>query len=569
MSSLIQRLLTPPQFDDLEKTRRARLTHLVCMTMAVVATFYIGLSIIQLDYSYLKYALGMLVFCAAILSLNRYGYPRWAGGILGMGCWCLLAIIVPSGGADRFLFQTGYILPVLIIGFLVSDWAALLLAALDTSLGIVALAIQVMNGSIVLSGDMITQMWLQQTLYYLVGAVIVIMVKRNLNYALRQMTERSDQIGAQNETLQKEIAEREQLQEAYRALVDESLQGLYIIQDHKIMFSNRATQEIFGYTGEELSAMGNVNDILVYAEDIPMMVDIYQKRKRGELEALRYQARIIRKDGAIRWVENYSVNATFQGKLAARVVTIDITDRKEREQQERSLVRERERVELLTHLISDLSHDLKNPLSAIQTSLYLIERYNDPEKQKVKLNNIRDQTIQLDQLVRDMLTLSQLESNSTVTQERVELNRLLSEIVTRAHSSSDEKNLTLVLELGEDVPRLLGNENELNRAFTNLVDNAIQYTPQDGKITVRSVLQPGQVIVEVSDTGIGIDENDLPHLFDRFYRAKNARKVHEKGTGLGLAIVKRILENHGGQIEVETKIGQGSTFRAIVPVIGK
>lgn len=288
---------------------------------------------------------------------------------------------------------------------------------------------------------------------------------------------------------------------------------------------------------------------------------------QGEEVPSRYEVRIRHKNGSIRWAESFTTLTQYKGKPAIHVALVDITDRKLREESERELALEHERVELLTHLISDISHDLKNPLTSIQTSLYLVEKHTDPVHRKQKLDNIKEQTLRLEWLVRDLLTLSQLDSGIVTLHDTIDLNQMLRDIERRLRVAGEQKNLHFALDLSAGLPSLVANEGELNRAFTNLIDNAITYTPEGGKVTLRSCVIDKGIVIEVCDTGIGIAPEELPHLFERFYRSAEARAVNQNGSGLGLAIVKKIVEKYGGSIQVESTSGQGTTFRVIFPLV--
>jgi PAS domain S-box-containing protein len=239
----------------------------------------------------------------------------------------------------------------------------------------------------------------------------------------------------------------------------------------------------------------------------------------------------------------------------------DITDRKQAEAEHLELALARERAELLKEFVATISHDLKTPLTIINTSLYLLERATDPVMQQVKVEMIKEQVHHLSKLIQDLLTLSRLDTLPDFTADALDINRLLLQVQTQLNALAEERQLTLNMNLDPMVPLVWGNEEDLQRAFTNLAENALHYTLADGTVTVRTFEQKNQVIVEVSDTGIGIAESDLSQIFEHFYRSDEARIVDTQGTGLGLAIVKKIVNQHRGSIEVESRVGQGSTFR--------
>ncbi len=228
------------------------------------------------------------------------------------------------------------------------------------------------------------------------------------------------------------------------------------------------------------------------------------------------------------------------------------------------LVIERERNDLLNQLINNLSHDFRTPLTVINTSLYLLKRVHDPRKQREKIEQIEQQTQQLNKLIDAILTISQLDHGQEQTLQPVQINELLQLVAARFRQDLDRKSVTIQFNLSPDFPAMMANYDQLERALMILLENAVHYT-ENGAILLRTCQQPTQLMVEIGDTGIGIAEADLPFIFDRFYRADSARSTYTGGTGLGLAIVRRVVELHGGQIEVESTLGQGSHFRLLFP----
>lgn len=247
----------------------------------------------------------------------------------------------------------------------------------------------------------------------------------------------------------------------------------------------------------------------------------------------------------------------------------DITERKQAEAEHLELALARERTELLKEFVNTISHDLKTPLTIINTSLYLLERATDPVNQRVKVEQIKEQVQYLGKLIQDILTLSRLDTLPDFTAHALDINRLLLQVQAQLKALAEERQLTLKMNLDPNVTPVWGSVEDLQRAFTNLVENALHYTTANGTVTIRTFEQANRITVEVSDTGIGIDEDDLPHIFEHFYRADKARPIDAGGTGLGLAIVKKIVNQHRGSIEVESRVGQGSTFRVTLPAAPK
>ncbi len=237
-----------------------------------------------------------------------------------------------------------------------------------------------------------------------------------------------------------------------------------------------------------------------------------------------------------------------------------LISRKWAEQATVNMAIQKEHAEFMTEMVSNLSHDLRTPLSIINTSLYLLERLESPAQQHEKVQTIKGQTARLEKLIQDILTMSRLETQPAYTLRPVQLNHLLTGLVEQYQPVAAQKHQHLQLEL-DQVSSVMGLNDEMVRIFSNLMDNAINYTPAGGQITLRTRQKDKWVYAEVSDTGIGIGEEDLPRIFDRFYRADSARSSSSGGSGLGLSIVKRLTEILSADIEVESFPGQGTTFR--------
>jgi two-component system, OmpR family, sensor kinase len=216
-------------------------------------------------------------------------------------------------------------------------------------------------------------------------------------------------------------------------------------------------------------------------------------------------------------------------------------------------------------LVADVSHELRTPLTTIRGNLDLLRRgaVDDPIMRAEALSAIEDETGRMSRLVNDLLLLAQADAGLKLHFEPVELDTLVLEVYRQAQVMAQGN---LAVRLGaEDQALVLGDADRLRQLLLNLVDNAIKYTPNGGQITLTLKKESGWVEVAVHDTGIGIAEQDLPHIFERFYRADPSRG-RPGGSGLGLSIAHWIAEAHGGRLEASSVPGQGSTFRLGLPL---
>lgn len=237
-------------------------------------------------------------------------------------------------------------------------------------------------------------------------------------------------------------------------------------------------------------------------------------------------------------------------------VLVDITEDKKLEQ-------------LKSDFVSLVSHELKSPVAAIAGYLNLILEgltAGNPDKEKEIITRSRDKADSLLLLINDLLDMSRAERRGAAKlMEPVSLGPILQETLQFYQNEATGKSLTVTLEGVEGLPQVVGNRDDLARLFANLVSNAIKYTPPQGQVKVAGRQRDGHVEIAVSDTGIGMSKEDLQKIFGEFFRGRNALSRKISGTGLGLAICRRIIDDHHGQITVESELDKGSTFRVILP----
>ncbi|MDD5368611.1 MAG: ATP-binding protein [Anaerolineaceae bacterium] len=216
--------------------------------------------------------------------------------------------------------------------------------------------------------------------------------------------------------------------------------------------------------------------------------------------------------------------------------------------------------------VSTVSHDLRSPLTAILGYVDLLDRVGPiNEAQEEFIRHIQDSVHNITSLVDDLLNLGRIEAGFDTRKEIVPLDHILQYSLDSFKNRIAQNSLQLLTEIPADLPPLFGNPVQLRQMVDNLVDNAIKYTSAGGSVVVKVQVQRNQIVLRVVDTGIGIPSVDLPHIFDKFYRASNTSTAIV-GTGLGLSIVKSIVESHQGRIWVDSTVDEGTSITVVLPV---
>jgi signal transduction histidine kinase len=222
---------------------------------------------------------------------------------------------------------------------------------------------------------------------------------------------------------------------------------------------------------------------------------------------------------------------------------------------------------------ADAAHEIRTPLASIRAtveSVLLSDVVSELESRET-LQTIDRQTIRLSQLVQDLLMLSRMEVQAIPLQKQIPrqsccLNDIVSDLIEEVAAIAMQSKIDLYLQIVTDIPiYIIGNEEQIYRMISNVLTNAINYTLEQGKVQVFLEQGDRTAIIRIKDNGIGIADDDLPHIFDRFYRAHSDRSRQTGGTGLGLAIAMAIAKSHHGNIQVKSELGKGSTFIISLP----
>jgi len=221
--------------------------------------------------------------------------------------------------------------------------------------------------------------------------------------------------------------------------------------------------------------------------------------------------------------------------------------------------------------VANVSHELRTPLSILRG--YIETLLDSPEMPREEFSRIlgimERHSKRLDVLAEDLLTLAQLElANPDLQLGKVDLSRFFGEISRDWEKKLANKHLNMIVDVAPELPSICADRARLQEAFYNLLDNAVKYSYEHGEIRLQARQRDKEIVLSVSDKGIGIGKEDLPRIFERFYRIDKARTAENiRGTGLGLAIVKHIAQLHGGHVEAESELERGATIRMVLPIV--
>lgn len=288
-------------------------------------------------------------------------------------------------------------------------------------------------------------------------------------------------------------------------------------------------------------------------------------------EAINLETKLQTRSGKVRDVLLALESIDLEGEDSVIIIISDLTDHKQSEARDRAFALEREQVEILNKFISQVSHDFKTPLSTMRTSTYLIDqklRLDRPVDHHLEV--INSQVDQMQRLLEGLLTMSRLDKieTDTFTFDNHDINKLIKEVIIFNQILQKEKQHIVQFEAEPDLPPLPLDDSAIRQAVSNILINAYTYTEQQGTISIRTrreTYDPNYVVIEVEDTGAGVSKEDLPLIFNRFYKSNKARTSGTSGTGLGLPIVRRIVEAHHGKISATSEEGKGSIFRISLP----
>lgn len=330
--------------------------------------------------------------------------------------------------------------------------------------------------------------------------------------------------------------------------------------DNKIFFWNKGAERIFGYTAEEM--LGKTVDPIIPTElkekeELQWLIE--ETLKKGYIE--NYETERITKDGR-RIVVNLSRSLIKDesGEILGSIAIIrDVTKMKELEKQ----IQHSDKLALVGQIAAGIAHEIGTPLNVISGNAeYIIMEYGEDNPYREELETIISQAERIANLIRQLLEFARPRKPNYRT---VNVNRELYHVIELLKHQFERANIKLKLKLQEDIPTIYADCSQIHQVFLNIIVNAIQAISQNGVVEIETFARDGYVNIKFKDNGIGILPEHMDKIFEPFFTTKEAGK----GTGLGLAVSKRIVDEHGGKIEVESTFGKGATFIVKFPIYTK
>ena len=336
-----------------------------------------------------------------------------------------------------------------------------------------------------------------------------------------------------------------------QAILNSMTDGVIAVKENgEVLFFNYVIEEVLGIKQQE-SYGKNILGIIHNFE----VERLFEKALHSD-EPLTQEIKLLTPEPRHFYLKATPLIDNETGQRGVLVLLHDITERKNFE-------------DMRSEFIVNVSHELRTPLTSIKGFLETLGSgaMEDPEATPRFLGIISKETDRLINLVNELLDLSKIEGRRVVHRwQPVQICENINRVVTMFLPQAHEKSIELVTDIPSQLPLIHGDSDMLTQVLINIVDNAIKYTPAGGEIRIRAMDQGKDVKIIVEDTGVGIPQENLPRVFERFYRVDQARSRELGGIGVGLAIVKHIIKAHGGKISAQSKVGEGSIFSFTLPI---
>mgnify|MGYP002628918480 FL=1 len=356
----------------------------------------------------------------------------------------------------------------------------------------------------------------------------------------------------------------------FRSLVEGSIQGIVIHRDGEMLFANKAYADIHGYPDpESVVALGHVH-LLVSPDERDRVAAFNQGHLSGGTAPQRYEFRGLKSNGWEIWLENRVSIVDWEGGHALQSIVVDITERKRAEQELVSANLKLEHAnQAKSEFLSRMSHELRTPLNAIigfsETMKTEILGPIQNDRYKEYVSDIHFSGSHLLTLINDVLDVAKIEQGEfRLSDDVVEVAEIVGATVRLMEPMAERGEVRLLSDIEPGLPNIRADRRSVRQMLFNLLSNSVKFTEPGGEVATRAFMnQNGELVIQVTDTGIGIPPEILGRITDPFVQAKTAKQ--HQGSGLGLAIVKALVELHGGSMTIESELGKGTTVTGVFP----
>ena|GEM_PF-3522366 len=413
----------------------------------------------------------------------------------------------------------------------------------------------------------------------------------NIEFTSFSSGDEPEVIGIVSENKKSIQAEKEELSSElkyYRAIVDYAQVGIAVLQKGEINYLNDRVSDIFECSKDSLKELGFLN--FVHPDDREE-AEVLQRGDIVENVPFEIECSVVTKMGKIKYLSFRGLDITYNGDPATQLIIEDITEHKEMEDKlknrrkelseaymrlretESKLRKRKENLEKTSEtraeFIDLVSHELSSLLTPVKTRIEMLlseETERLPQRQEDSLYKVADKISEIEGLVGDLLDLSRIEAGRVKAgEESISIPDIIRAVLDSLEDEIEQKDHEVEVIFGDGSLDIVGDQRLLDKVFRNIILNAVQYTSSEGKIKIEAKLEDGEVVVSVSDNGVGMSEEEQEKVFQKFYRGETGKKEKARGLGIGLSVTKHFIELHDGEIEVESEKGEGTTFRIYLP----
>ncbi|HEX7066097.1 MAG TPA: PAS domain S-box protein [Bacillales bacterium] len=353
----------------------------------------------------------------------------------------------------------------------------------------------------------------------------------------------------------KRIHEMDNLQEEmerYRSLVEQFHETLGICQNEKWVYLNDAGLQLFGVVGKTEIIGQNVFEY-IHEDHLPLFKEKLAFLEENERPPEPFELKLLRHDEEVREVEMAWSPTRFEGEPATQVVIRDITKEKETEE----VLQRTEKLSVVGQLAAGIAHEIRNPLTSIKGFTQLIQPYFKEENRKKYVDIMLTELNRIESIINDLLVLAKPQVSKI---QHTDIKDLIEQTILLLHSEAVLQNVEIFSRFEPELETVECEMDKIKQVLINVLKNAIEASEEQGKIFIKTRMTKEKLQIQIADEGKGIPEKRLEKLGEPFYSTK------EKGTGLGLMICKKIIEAHNGEIEISSKLNEGTTVEIVLPI---